>query len=93
MGKMGGVLFGMTIILYWLALAFLGIGLVASSVYPKWLGWAIILPAVATVVAVGIPQTVAGSSHIINNVFFPILAISSTLWALIMGGWITRRAW
>jgi len=30
----------MTWIIYWLALAFLGISMVLSGVYPRWLGWA-----------------------------------------------------
>lgn len=88
MGDMGGAVFGLTIIVYWLALAFLGIGMVFSTVYPKWLGWSIIAPAFATVVLVGIPQTFAGASHTVNNVIFPILSIPSILWATSLGVWL-----
>lgn len=92
-GDMGGTAFGLAIIVYWSALAFLGIGMISSAVYPKWLGWWIVPPALATVLLVGIPQTVAGSSHTVNNVIFPIVTIPSVLWVACVGVWHSRRWW
>lgn len=84
--------FSMSIIVLWLALTFLGVGMAFSKVYPKWLGWAIIILGVAIVV-VGIAQAVGGPTKTVTNVLFPVLSILSTLWALVVGVWITRKAW
>lgn len=84
-------LFTMSVIVNWLALSFLGIGMTLSSVYPKWLGWVILALGVLTVVLVGIPQGFTGPSKTVSNLIFPILSILSTVWALILGIWITRR--
>lgn len=86
-------LFSMVIIVYWLALLFLGIGMVLSAVYPRWLGWSIIILGVATVAAVGIPQAFAGASQIVTNVLFVVFSGLSTLWALAIGIWVARKAW
>ncbi|MBI4200639.1 MAG: DUF4386 family protein [Chloroflexi bacterium] len=84
--------FSMSIIVLWLALTFLGIGMVLSAVYPKWAGWAIIVLGVATVI-VGILQGLGGPSKTVTNVLFPIVSILTTLWGLVLGIWITRKAW
>ncbi len=38
-------MFSMTIIAYWLALTFVGIGMALGTAYPKWLGWVLIVRA------------------------------------------------
>lgn len=86
-------LFSMVIIVYWLALLFLGIGMVLSTVYPKWLAWSITILGMATVGAVGIPQAFAGASQLVTNALFPIFSGLSTLWALGLGIWVARKAW
>ena len=83
-------LFSMVVIEWWLALTFLGIGMALSAVYPKGLGWVIIILGVATVV-VGVLQGLGGPSKTLTNVLFPIVSILSTLWTLVVGIWITRR--
>jgi hypothetical protein len=82
----------MAVIVYWLFLVFLGIGMVLSEVYPKWLGGVLIVLGVATVVVVGVPQALAGESQT-SQLLFAILSVLTLLWALVMGIWITRKAW
>ena len=83
-------IFFMTIIVYWLALAFLGIGMVLSSVYPKWLSWPPLVLGAVTAVAAGVPQTLGGADNTLDLIF-SVLAGLTTLWALVIGVWITRR--
>src|SRR5262245_12379756 len=39
LAAVGRGIFAMSILVYWLALLLLGIGMVRSAVYPRWLGW------------------------------------------------------
>jgi len=82
----------MSIIVYWLALVFMGIGMLLSAVYPRWMGWAGIVLGVVTMVAVGIVAAFAGISSTLE-LTFAILALLSCLWALVVGIWIARKAW
>jgi hypothetical protein len=82
----------MSIIVNWLALTFMGVGMALSSVYPKWVGWALIVLGVATVAAVGLAQLFTGPG-VISNVLFPILATLTLLLALVVGAWTLRKAW
>jgi hypothetical protein len=91
-GQITAGLFSMTIIAYWLALIFLAIGMVLSTVYPKWLGWALLVLGVATVAAVGVPQALTEMTKTLQ-LLFVVLSILTTLWALVIGIWITRKAW
>lgn len=86
-------LFSMTVIVFWLAVIFVGIGMALSAVYPKWIGAVAIVLGVATVAAVGLPQALAGPSQAVTNVIFPILSLLSTVWGLVVGAWILRKAW
>ncbi|MBI2872046.1 MAG: hypothetical protein HYY00_02515 [Chloroflexi bacterium] len=90
---MNAGLFSMTIIVYWLALLFLGVGMALSTVYPKWLGWGIIVLAAAIIIVVGLPQAFAGPSQLVTNTLFPILSILATVWGLALGVWTIRKAW
>ena len=83
-------IFFMSIIVYWLALAFVGIGMVLSKVYPQWLSWPPLVLGAATVVVAGIPVTLNGFDDT-TELIFSVLAGLTTLWALAMGVWITRR--
>lgn len=91
MSQLNTGLFSITIMIYWLALTFLGIGMVLSTVYPKWLGWAIIALGAATVVE-GIISALAGISQALQ-ISFVILSLLSTVWALVLGVFISRKAW
>ena len=85
----GNSLFFMSVIVAWLALAFPGVGIVLSSVYPKWLGWAILILGAATVV-VGFILALTGITQTLDLIF-GVLAGLTTIWALAMGIIITRR--
>ena len=87
----GRGLYPMTIIVYWLAYTFLGIAMVLSNVYPRWLGWVGLILA-NTVVAVGIIQTFTARSTTFTLVF-AVLSLLTTLWVLVVGIWIARKAW
>lgn len=78
-------------IVYWLALVFLGIGMALSTVYPKWLGGAIVLVG-ATMVVVGFLLGLTGISDPLLIVFI-VSSLLTFLWALVTGIWIARKAW
>ncbi|MBI4267508.1 MAG: hypothetical protein HY662_01840, partial [Chloroflexi bacterium] len=88
----GGVTFTMFILVDWLAIFFLGIGMARSAVYPKWLGWAGLILGILMVAIVGIPQFFAGQTSM-TQTLFAVLAGLSTVWALIVGIWVARKAW
>jgi hypothetical protein len=85
-------LFSMTIIGYWFVLTMLGIGMALSAVYPKWMGWALIVLGVVTVAAVGFPQALTGITQT-SQLLFMVLSLLTTVWALVVGIWLTRKAW
>ncbi|MBI2935304.1 MAG: hypothetical protein HYY31_00605 [Chloroflexi bacterium] len=87
------LLFSMAIVVNWLAYTFLGVGMALSAPYPKWTGWSLIVLGIASVAVVGVPQVFIGLSQALTNVLFPILSILTLLWALVVGAWITRKAW
>ena len=81
----------MTWIVYWLAFAFLGIGMISSTVYPLWLGWAGLVLAMP-VIAVGIIHTFTPRTTTITLAFVT-LALLTNLWTLTVGIWVARRTW
>lgn len=91
--SMMNTVWSMSILVFWLALTFLGIGMLLGAVYPKWLSWSILVLSVLTWLTVGIPQTLGGLSSPVTNVFFPVLAGLSLVWALVMGIWTLRKSW
>lgn len=80
----------MFIIVFWLALLFLGIGMVASDVYPKWLGWTLIPLGAVTPAVSGVGQAFNGITQT-SDYIFSALALLTTLWALAIGVIILRR--
>lgn len=82
----------MSIIVYWLALAFLGIGMAVSAVYPRWLGWIGIVLGIVTMAVVGIVAAFTGLSSTLQLTFM-VLSLLSMLWALVTGIWVARKAW
>ena len=77
------------IIAFMSGMTLLGIGMVQSGVYPKWLAWSIIVIAAVSVLfgALGsaIDPALAVPSIIMLFVFM--------VWSLATGIWISRRAW
>jgi hypothetical protein len=82
--------FPMTVVIYWLALIPVGIGMVRSAVYPRWLGWAGQILGIAGL-SLGIIQTFNGRESTFN--LFMILYPLTMLWFLATGIWVARRAW
>ena len=85
----GFSLFNMTIVVHWLALTFLAIGIVLSSAYPKWLGWFLLVSSVAVVV-IGFPRFFTDRTEL-GEIIFAVPAALTSVWALAIGIWITRR--
>jgi len=85
-------LLSMTIIVYWLALIFMGIGMAMSKVFPGWTGWVAIVLGVLTALT-GVLQGFTGPTQLTLNVLFPILASLSTIFTLVLGVWLVRKAW
>jgi hypothetical protein len=86
----GRGLFPMEVIAYWLALALLGIGMVRSAVYRRWLGWVGLMLGIAGVL-LGISQTFTGRES--SFLLFVLLMSLTTLWFLTIGIWVARKAW
>ena len=82
----------MSIIVFWLALVFLGIGMVLSAVYPRWMGWVSVVLGIAIVVAAGVIPAFAGPRSALQLIFM-ILSLLSTIWILVVGIWVARKAW
>lgn len=77
---------------YWLALGILGIGMVLSAVYPRWMGWIGIVLGIGTMAAVGIVMAFAGPGST-TQVVSIVLSLLSCLYALAVGIWTARKAW
>ena len=77
--------------LYWLALAFLSIAMVHSDVYPRWLGWAGLIVSIPMII-LGVIQIFIPRS-ITLTLIFSMLMVLTTLWILVTGLWVARKAW
>jgi hypothetical protein len=82
----------MSIIMLWLALILLGIGMARSAIYPRWLGYIVVVLGIAMVVVVGIPKFFMGYTSTLL-VVFGVLALLTTAWFLATGIWVARKAW
>ena len=78
------VFFGVTIFLY-------GLAVVTSTGYPKWLGWVAVLASIGSAL-IGLNQAYRGPSTLVTNVLFPIFSIIITIWVLVMGVLLWRKA-
>lgn len=89
-GGFGRGLFPVTLMCSWLAFAFLGLAMIQSQFYPPWLGWpGFILGAIG--VLLGIVITFTGREPYFMA--FTVLAFATTLWLLMSGIWMARKAW
>ncbi len=75
---------GVTFILYGLAVAL-------SDVYPRWLGWVALVVGTGGAL-VGLVQALQGPSVLVTTVLFVAVSILLTLWVLVMGVLMWRRA-
>ncbi len=83
--------FDVMIVGYWLALLSLGIGMVLSDTHPRWLGWALLVIG-AVVVAAGVPRFFTEPTQV-REIVFAIPAGLTSIWALVIGIWVARKAW
>lgn len=86
----GRGIFPMNVLLNWLAFAFIGIGMVRSAVYPRWLGWVELILGIA-MLPIGVIMTFTGREALLN-LFIP-LSMLTILWFLVIGIWVARKAW
>lgn len=86
----GRGLFPLNVLINWLAFTLLGIGMIHSAIYPRWLGWFGLLIGVAGL-PLGIIMTFTGREAIIIG--FVILSLVTVVWWLALGVWIARKAW
>ncbi len=90
--SLDGVLEGLrsiTDIVNGLSFAFLGIAILLSAVYSRWLGWTILVAGAGWIV-VGFVIGTDGLSDAVNAPFAIVIALT-VVWALAMGVVITRR--
>jgi len=86
----GRGLFPLNMLINWLSFALLSLGMLLSTLYPRWLsGWGLIIGVAGCVL--GIAMTFTGREALLN--FFLIVMFPTLLWWLVLGGWIARRAW
>jgi hypothetical protein len=91
LAAIGRGIYAMSILVYWLALLFLGIGMVRSAVYLRWLGWVGLIVGI-TGVSLGVIQTFSERSSTLTLVYV-VLSFVTTLWFLTVGVWVARTAW
>ena len=75
---------GVTFILYGLAVA-------SSNVYPRWLGWPVVVAGIGSI-AVGVVQAQVGESTGISRVASIVFPTIITLWVAALGVLLLRRA-
>jgi len=86
----GRGLFPMNVMSNWLAFGFLSLGMIRSSIYPRWLGWfGFVLGAIG--LTMGATMAFIGREAIWNA--FTILAFVTILWLLALGIWMFRVSW
>jgi hypothetical protein len=91
--SVGTAAYIMGILMFWFALVFLGVGMVRSAAYPRWLGWVGVVLGGGMVAIVGIPQYMAGEVVTSSVLIFAGLAMLTTVWFLVIGIWVGRKAW
>lgn len=86
----GRGIFPLNLIVNWLAFAFLGIAMIQSVVYPRWMGWGGFLLGLAGL-TLGIVMTFTGREALVN--VFVIFMMFNIVWWLACGIWMIRIAW
>jgi hypothetical protein len=87
----GRGLLALTWMIYWLGLAFLGMAMIQSNVYPRWLGSVALIMSIP-IIGLGTIQVFVPRS-IILTMIFSMLMILTVLWNLITGIWVARKTW
>ena len=79
-------------IVYWAGIALLGTGMMVSPRYPAWLGGIGLVLGAAMSLGVGLPRAFLGASAWTERMGFPVLAIATLLWTVLLGGVLWRTA-
>lgn len=82
----------MAVLAEWLAVFFVGVSMVRSTVYPKWLGWTGLVLGILTIALGGVPLFFLGEGSV-GEILSGVLPGLTTIWILIIGIWIARRVW
>lgn len=82
--------FGVSVLAYWTAILFFGIGIAASTTYPKWIGWVLIIAGVVAAIAGSIPSIFSDNTQA-TDLIFAAGALATSVMALVLGIMITRR--
>ncbi len=86
----GRGLFPLEILVNWLAFGFLGLGMLRSCTFPRWITWP--GPVLGIIgVGFGIIMTFTGREAVFTP--FTVLAFLTLLWFLVTGIWMARKAW
>jgi hypothetical protein len=81
----------MSIIVLWTGLGLLGIAMLRSERFPRWLALPILVVGFANAAFAGVPLAYAGVSLALLMVF-AALALLTSVWALVTGVWMLRTA-
>jgi hypothetical protein len=81
----------MSIITFWGALAVVGVGMLRSDIYPRWMGGTIAVLGSANALLVGLPLAV-GVTNPSLMLGFAGIAQLTIIWALASGIWMLRRS-
>jgi hypothetical protein len=79
----------MSIIVYWGALGMVGVAMLRSGLFPRWLSTALLVFGFANVLLAGVPLAVGGPSAGLMLVFAAIAQLT-IVWALVAGIWMLR---
>lgn len=82
--------FAVSILAYWTALLFLGIGIAMSAAYPKWIGLVLIIAGAVAAIAGSIPR-IFGDASQTTELIFAAGAVVTSVMSLVLGILITRR--
>lgn len=86
----GRGLFPLNMLINWLSFALLSLGMLLSTLYPRWLSWwGLIIGILGCLL--GIAMTFTGREALLD--IFLVVMFATLLWWLVLGGWIARTAW
>ena len=82
--------FGVGFMAYWISILFIGIGISACTVYPKWTGWLLVISGVVAAITGGVLRLL-GTPTSTTELIFDIGAGLTSVVALVLGILVTRR--
>ena len=91
LNELAEAMFNVAMVSQWLGLTAVGVAMVLSATYPKWLGWVLMVLG-AAVVAVAVPRFFTDLTEAGEIIVAIPLGLTS-IWALAMGIWVMRKAW